>query len=110
MCWPGCCWCWEEFTLLFPGRVCDETIAHLSAVRVAGEGASFALRKWHRPNQKPTVTKEAPPVPTSRQLSITVSIGVSDPSDPDLSPEEILKKADAALYRAKDGGRNRVST
>ena len=47
-------------------------------------------------------------MPTSRQLSITVSIGVSDPSDPDLSPEEILKKADAALYRAKDEGRNRL--
>jgi diguanylate cyclase (GGDEF)-like protein len=100
----------EEFTLLFPGRVRDETIVHLNAMRVAVEGASFSLRKWHRPKQKPTVTKEAPPMPTSRQLSITVSIGVSDSSDPELSPEEILKNADAALYRAKDEGRNRVST
>ena len=100
----------EEFTLLFPGKVRDEAIVHLNAVRVAGEGASFSLRRWHRPKKRPSLAKETPPVPVSRQLSVTVSIGVSDSTDSGLSPQQILKNADQALYRAKKQGRNRVST
>ena len=100
----------EEFTLLFPGKVRDEVIVHLNAVRVAVADASFSLRRWHRPKEKPSNPKETPPVPLSRRLSVTVSIGVSDSTDRDLSPEQILKNADRALYRAKDLGRNRVSS
>ena len=100
----------EEFTLLFPGKVRDETIVHLNAVRVAVEGASFSLRKWHRPKEKPSLAGEAAPVPTSRQLSVTVSVGVSDSGGTEISPEQILKNADEALYRAKEQGRNRVAT
>jgi len=100
----------EEFTILFPGKFRDEVIVHLNAVRVAVEGASFSLRRWHRPKKKPLLAKEAPPVPMPRRLSVTVSIGVSDSTDPELSPEQILKSADQALYRAKEQGRNRVST
>ena len=100
----------EEFTILFPGKVRDEAIVHLNAVRVAIERASFSLRTWRRPNARPSLAKETPPVPTSRQLSVTVSVGVSDSTDPGVSRDQILKRADQALYRAKDRGRNQVST
>ena len=42
-------------------------------------------------------------------LSITVSMGVASLTHADLSPDDILKRADQALYRAKREGRNRVS-
>ena len=42
--------------------------------------------------------------------SVTVSIGLADSTAGDGSPEAVLKKADQALYRAKEEGRNRVST
>ncbi len=42
------------------------------------------------------------------QLDVTVSIGVAARRAGDLSPAEIMKRADVALYRAKDAGRNRV--
>lgn len=44
----------------------------------------------------------------SVDLSVTVSIGVASLGDNDESGAETLKRADEALYRAKNGGRNRV--
>ncbi len=37
-----------------------------------------------------------------------MSIGIAMTSDPDVSADEILRRADLAMYRAKEGGRNRV--
>ncbi|MGI9415959.1 MAG: PleD family two-component system response regulator [Hyphomicrobiales bacterium] len=41
-------------------------------------------------------------------LDITISIGVSTMQGPGDTPEDVLKRADQALYRAKRDGRNRV--
>jgi len=41
-------------------------------------------------------------------LSVTVSIGVSEPSTRYRQPEQVIQAADQALYRAKNKGRNRV--
>ncbi|GAB6061322.1 diguanylate cyclase [Deferrisoma palaeochoriense] len=55
---------------------------------------------------------EAEPVPIGdgATLPVTVSMGVADlvPGSRDRSPDELLKAADEALYRAKTNGRNRV--
>jgi diguanylate cyclase (GGDEF)-like protein len=43
-------------------------------------------------------------------ITITVSIGVAGITDAsDISPEELVKKADEALYLSKHNGRNQVS-
>jgi len=44
-----------------------------------------------------------------QRLSVTASLGVSACPDCTASPGEVLSQADAALYRAKDAGRNRVA-
>ncbi len=44
----------------------------------------------------------------TRSLTVTVSIGVSARQAGDQNASEVLKRADAALYRAKTDGRNRV--
>lgn len=47
-------------------------------------------------------------LPEGGQLAFTVSIGIAAPRAEDGSVEAVLARADKALYRAKDQGRNRV--
>ncbi len=44
----------------------------------------------------------------SGPLSVTMSVGIASLQAAHEGPEDILKRADAALYRAKNDGRNRV--
>lgn len=100
----------EEFTLLYPGRVRDDALPHAEAVRKSVEEASFSLRAWNRPRKKPTdkKSKKAKKRKRPKKLSVTVSIGLADSTGKDPDPAAVLKKADKALYRAKQEGRNRV--
>jgi diguanylate cyclase (GGDEF)-like protein len=41
-------------------------------------------------------------------IKITISIGASPSSKEDLSIDDVLQRSDAALYRAKENGRNRI--
>lgn len=82
----------EEFIGMFPNNKIKE--AHEVAQRICQKVA-----------QTPIQIKE-------QTLNITVSIGVatlnnSDYNDND-SMEKLIKRADTALYQAKEGGRNRV--
>lgn len=99
----------EEFTLVYPGRVSEAARPHAEAVRASVEKARFSLRAWDRPRKKKSeaegASKRAKP---PRDLSVTVSIGLGDSSSGVVPPEEVLRKADEALYRAKSLGRNRV--
>lgn len=99
----------EEFTLLYPGRVRDDALPHVDAVRASVEGASFSLRAWNRPRKKPAA-KKGTKTKRPRKLSVTVSAGLADSGGKDASPEAVLKRADEALYEAKRAGRNRVET
>ena len=44
----------------------------------------------------------------ARSIDVTVSIGVAARQGSDVSSSEIMKRADLALYSAKEQGRNRV--
>ena len=46
----------------------------------------------------------------SNELSVTVSIGVAEPTGKNQKVERVILAADKALYRAKQAGRNRVET
>ena len=97
----------EEFCVLFPGQSIQDAIPHLEILRRAVEASSLTLRGPDRPVKKPEKPKSDD---TPRQtVSVTVSIGVAEGKDWSADPEEVIKAADGALYRAKNAGRNMVS-
>ena len=79
----------EEFVVLLP-----ET-----GLRAAAEVAERVRR----------AIEARPLMWNGRPLSVTVSAGAAACPDCTITPGEVLKLADEALYRAKGGGRNRVS-
>ncbi len=83
----------EEFTIIFPDRTADEVRPVLEALRSQIAQRSFIIRAQAK-----------------KRLTVTVSIGLAERGRQQATPEEVLKAADEALYRAKEGGRNRVCT
>ena len=78
----------EEFCILLPNT--DLESAEKSAERI------------RKAIEKITVQN------VSEEVVFTVSIGVSEVDEMDASYEDLLIRADKALYQAKDAGRNRV--
>jgi len=97
----------EEFALVFPGKGQDDCLPHLEELREIVETSRFTMRRRFRPRVKPKNDKGR----KNRQaITITVSIGVAERNHRHASPDQVVQAADKALYRAKEAGRNRVST
>jgi diguanylate cyclase (GGDEF)-like protein len=79
----------EEFALVLPGAT--PAVAQDIAERICKYVATLAI-----------LDREG------RRFGFTVSIGLATLGPSDAKPEDLLARADAALYRAKRAGRNRV--
>jgi diguanylate cyclase (GGDEF)-like protein len=69
----------------------------------------MAVRRGDRPKDKELGAKLRADAEPEKTLSVTISIGAAAPGEDASTPAQVLKAADEALYRAKRGGRNRVS-
>lgn len=98
----------EEFALVFPNKSRTEAAAALEAKRKEIANDGFALRGEDRPKKKPK--RVEPPTAGTAKAPITVSAGAAEQGGRFLKPEDVLRAADEALYRAKRTGRNRVCT
>lgn len=95
----------EEFALIFPRKSAAEAAAACEAVRRAVAETRFVLRSPGRPRRKPAGPKARG---ANREIGVTVSIGVAEQDGGKTDPHAALKRADQALYKAKQAGRNRV--
>lgn len=78
----------EEFGLLVPNLTWERAVEHMESIRQAVESGTYALEGVREP--------------------ITISIGLARRDATRDSRASLMRAADEALYRAKQGGRNRV--
>jgi len=121
----------EEFSIVFRDTSAKDAFEHLDSLRQIIEKSMFQVRGSERRAEKSAErrperrsdpregesdrrklkkkkTATADPNPSADRLSVTVSIGVAEPSTRYRQPEQVIQAADQALYRAKNKGRNRV--
>lgn len=96
----------EEFTVVFSGKDAGHAVEHLEELRTRIASTPFVIRHKKRPRKKPE--KNSQPAET-KELNITVSIGVAEKHGEHDNPQEVIKSADNALYQAKQKGRNQVT-
>ncbi len=92
----------EEFTILFSGKKKEECIMALEEIRERIFRRGFVIRDKNRPEKAP---KEKQPSTAVKKERLSVSIGVAM-STKGKTPQEVVKRADDALYKAKESGRN----
>ncbi|MFC7398790.1 PleD family two-component system response regulator [Chelatococcus sp. GCM10030263] len=80
----------EEVVILVPDVTLEAAQAVAERIRERVESEPFPIRGG------------------AQQIGVTVSIGVASRLPSDKTPADLLKRADLALYQAKQAGRNRV--
>jgi len=103
----------EEFAIVFPGSGAEQACPHLEQLRQLIADSSFMVRgpersRRKRPERRYVQPGRRPVGKERTRTNVTVSIGVAECGARLHTPELVIEAADQALYRAKDGGRNRV--
>jgi GGDEF domain-containing protein len=97
---------------VFPGKDIEDCEPPLEQVRRAVGRYRLALRDLKGREVPQKIAKQRRGRrrhPRENSVSVTISIGVAERTDRAPTPEDVIKIADEALYRAKEKGRNCLS-
>ncbi|MGX9416810.1 GGDEF domain-containing protein [Vibrio sp. RC27] len=98
----------EEFTIIFKGKDAQSAQPFLNDLRQDIADYEMVLRnEASRPKNDKVGALKRRRKNEVEKVNVTISIGVSD-NQTSGKPNEVLKFADNALYKAKQAGRNRV--
>ena len=97
----------EEFVLVFPGCQSRDIWDTVESVRKSIREKAFHFRNSGK-RRRSSATERSRTASGKKGVRITISIGIAD-STQQRNAQHVLKLADKALYRAKRGGRDRVS-
>lgn len=98
----------EEFAIVFTRRSIEDVRPALEALRLRVADYRMALRGRDRPVRR-TGRRRRSGRKGTKEVAVTISIGVAERDRQLREPLQVLKAADQALYRAKRRGRNQVS-
>ncbi|CAH6893061.1 GGDEF domain protein [Vibrio chagasii] len=99
----------EEFTIIFKGKHTEQVKEHLQSLVSQVHDYDMTIRNTkERPDDHDEgIKKRGKNGQASEIVNVSVSIGLAD-STTTKHPEEVLKLADQALYKAKKTGRNKL--
>ena len=92
----------EEFALIFPGKAAEEVFIYLDRMRKVIENSTFVVRGRDRRRKGKSGIGRG----TKKETNVTVSVGLASSNGDQLTPAEVIRMADQALYKAKARGRN----
>ena len=84
----------EEFTILLPNTSLEEATTVAERLRSQIEKKKINIEDYR--------------IDGVSSISVTISVGVSQYKNSFDTPDELYRSADAALYKAKESGRNKV--
>lgn len=99
----------EEFTIIFKGKHAEQVEEHLQTLVSEVHNYDMTIRnaKERPDNHDEGIKKRGKNGHSAEVINVSVSIGLAD-STTTKHPEEVLKLADQALYKAKKTGRNKL--
>lgn len=96
------------FFVVFPEMFVQETMSRLEILRVTIKESAFILPSRKHSHKKLKKLKGLKMQPN--KIPLSVSIGVAERIDLDISPLQVIKSAEESLYFARKEGRDRIST
>jgi diguanylate cyclase (GGDEF)-like protein len=97
----------EVFAIVFPGMFLQDMLPHVEELRQTIKKLGPILQSQKSPGKKPKRLKRIEILPN--KIPVTVSIGVTERSDADMSPQQAILKAEEALSTAKREGHDQMS-
>jgi diguanylate cyclase (GGDEF)-like protein len=96
----------KVFAVIFPGVFLQDTLPHMEELRQLIKKPGPVPHDEKSPRRKPKKLKRIEIL--ANKIPVTVSIGVAERSDADMSPFQAIQKAEKALSVAKNEGRDQM--